>query len=145
MIPDDYIALAVRLAAGTMEAEWRTAVSRAYYAAFHAARRLLLDLKFAAPRSDVAHAYLYHRLNNCGELSIRQAALDLNDLRQLRNRADYDWHIPFIRQQAQSPPATAQAVVQTLDAARQEPTRTQITDAMKLYERTVLRVVTWHP
>jgi hypothetical protein len=26
-----------------------------------------------------------------------------------------------------------------------EPTRTQITDAMKIYERDVLQDITWHP
>jgi hypothetical protein len=39
----------------------------------------------------------------------------------------------------------AEFVMQTLDSARQEPTRTQITDAMKAYERDVLQRVTWHP
>jgi hypothetical protein len=39
----------------------------------------------------------------------------------------------------------ARSIIQTLDAARSEPTRTQITDAMKVYERDVLKTVTWHP
>jgi hypothetical protein len=34
-------------------------------------------------------------------------------------------------------------VIQTLDAGRIEPTKTQTTNAMRTYERTVLRVVTW--
>ena len=34
----DFLPLATRLAAGTTEADWRTAVSRAHYAAFHAGR-----------------------------------------------------------------------------------------------------------
>ena len=32
-----------------------------------------------------------------------------------------------------------------LDAAAVEPVRTQVTDAMKVYERDVLHDVTWHP
>ena len=31
----DFLSLAARLAGGATEADWRTAVSRAYYAAFH--------------------------------------------------------------------------------------------------------------
>jgi hypothetical protein len=31
----DFLPLAARLAGGTTEADWRSAVSRAYYAAFH--------------------------------------------------------------------------------------------------------------
>jgi uncharacterized protein (UPF0332 family) len=34
----DFLPLAHRLAASSSEPEWRTAISRAYYAAFHAAR-----------------------------------------------------------------------------------------------------------
>jgi hypothetical protein len=33
----------------------------------------------------------------------------------------------------------------TTEAAAVEPIRTQITDAMKIYERDVLKDVTWHP
>jgi hypothetical protein len=40
---------------------------------------------------------------------------------------------------------TAAQVIQTLDAASAEPTRTRIVDAMKIYERNVLQQVTWHP
>jgi hypothetical protein len=38
----------------------------------------------------------------------------------------------------------AEHIIQTLDALV-EPTLTQITDAMKIYERDVLQNVTWHP
>jgi len=48
----DFLPLAQRLAAGPTEAEWRTAVSRAYYAAFHVARLLMTDLGFAVPRDE---------------------------------------------------------------------------------------------
>src|SRR5438477_485799 len=37
----DFLSLAARLAADVTEADWRAAVSRAYYAAFHVARQLL--------------------------------------------------------------------------------------------------------
>jgi uncharacterized protein (UPF0332 family) len=46
----DFLSLAARLGADTTEADWRTAVSRAYYAAFHAARQLLTGLNFTVPR-----------------------------------------------------------------------------------------------
>jgi hypothetical protein len=36
-------------------------------------------------------------------------------------------------------------IIRALDAAASEPTRTQIRDAMKIYERDVLHDVTWHP
>ncbi len=40
--------------------------------------------------------------------------------------------------------ATAQ-IIQVFDSAATEPTRTTITNAMKIYERDVLHDVTWHP
>jgi hypothetical protein len=76
----DFVSLAARLAANTTEADWRSAVSRAYYAAFHMARRLLTDLNFAIPRADRAHQYLAFRLSNCGEAAVEQVGRDLDTL-----------------------------------------------------------------
>lgn len=141
----DFLALAGRLAAGTTEADWRTAVSRAYYAAFHVARRLLADLNFIVPRADRAHQYLVFRLSNCGESVVEQAGRDLDTLRRLRNRADYDDAPPLPQPQAAAAVRLADAIIQVLDAARREPTRTRVRDAMIVYERDVLNDVTWHP
>jgi hypothetical protein len=43
----DLLPLAARLAGGSNDAEWRSSVSRAYYAVFH-------DSKFIVPRADRA-------------------------------------------------------------------------------------------
>src|SRR5262249_38899035 len=86
----DYMPLAARMAGGSTEAEWRSAVSRAYYTGFHVARRLFFELQFTVPRADRAHQYLVFRLSNCGEPAAEQAGRDLETLRRLRNRADYD-------------------------------------------------------
>jgi uncharacterized protein (UPF0332 family) len=141
----DFLSLAARLAADVTEADWRAAVSRAYYAAFHVARRLLADLNFTVPRADRAHQYLVFRLSNAGEAAVEQAGRDLETLRRLRNRADYD-DVPVVTQpQAAAAVRLAEGIVQGLDAARLEPTRTRARDAMIVYERDVLRDVTWHP
>lgn len=141
----DFLPLATRLAVGATEAEWRTAVSRAYYAAFHVARQLLEDLGFTVPRGDRAHGYLWLRLANGGDPQVQKAGMDLSNLRGRRNQADYDLARPF--RQKITPPLIqiAEQIIQTLDQARQQPTCTQITDAMKVYERDVLHDVTWHP
>ncbi len=142
----DYLSLANRLAAAANEAEWRTAVSRAYYAAFHVARRLFADLNFTVPRADRAHQYLVvFRLSNSGEPPVEKAGRDLETLRRLRNRADYDEAPPITQSQATAAAQLADDIIQILDAARQEPARTQIRDAMIVYERDVLHDVTWQP
>ena len=141
----DFLVLAGRLGGGATEAEWRSAVSRAYYAAFHVTRRLLSDLRFTIPRADRAHQYLVFRLSNSGEPAVEQAGRDLETLRRLRNRADYDEAPALTRPQAPAAVQVAEGIIQALDDARQEPARTRITDAMIVYERDILHDVTWRP
>jgi uncharacterized protein (UPF0332 family) len=141
----DFLPLAKQLVRGTTEAEWRSAVSRAYYACFHVARRLLSDLGFIVPRADRAHQYLVFRLSNSGEAPVEQTGRDLETLRRLRNRADYDETPALPQPQAAAGVQLAERIVQALDDARLEPIRTQITDTMKVYERDVLHDVTWRP
>jgi uncharacterized protein (UPF0332 family) len=126
------------------EPDWRSAVSRAYYAAFHESRRLLSDLGFAVPRGDRAHAYLWRRLSNCGDIQVQLAGSDLNTLRGDRNRADYDVQQTLAHADALLQVQAAETIIQILDAVV-EPARTQITDAMMVYERDVLKDVTWRP
>jgi uncharacterized protein (UPF0332 family) len=141
----EFLSLAMRLASGSTEAEWRSAISRAYYAAFHVARELLEDLGFAVARGDRAHAYLWRRLTNSGSPPVGLAGSELNALRGDRNAADYELHRPVTQGMAVLQSQLAGQIIQALDAASIEPTRTQITDAMKVYERDVLKDVTWHP
>lgn len=141
----DFLTLASRLAAAPTEAEWRTATSRAYYAAFHAARDLFRSFGFRVPHADQAHQYLYVRLFNCLNPVVVSAAVDLHDLRRRRNEADYDLHLAYNRQTPARLILIARAVIQALAVASSEPTRTQIVTAMKDYERNVLRQVTWSP
>jgi uncharacterized protein (UPF0332 family) len=141
----DYLRLADTLASGTTEAEWRSACSRAYYAAFHVARTLLLGLRFRVPQADRAHGYLGLRLSNAGVADVAKAAGLLGDLRRDRNRSDYDDYRTITQALASQNVRFAEEAIKALDAAAVEPVRTQITDAMKIYERDVLQDVTWHP
>lgn len=141
----DFLTLARQLAAGSTEASWRSAISRAYYAAFHVARNLLEDLGFAVPNGDQAHAYIYRRLQNCANAQVASAGMALDRLRSERNRADYDLHWRITQTSASSQIVAAERIILSLDAAVNEPTRTQVTDGIKIYERNVLRQVTWKP
>jgi uncharacterized protein (UPF0332 family) len=73
----DYLTLAGTLSTGATEAEWRSASSRAYYAAFHVARRLLFGLGFYVPQADKAHGYLWLRLSNAGHTDVVRAGRQL--------------------------------------------------------------------
>jgi uncharacterized protein (UPF0332 family) len=145
MTGHDFLSLALALAAGATEAEWRTAGSRAYYAAFHIARDLFRSLGFAVPRADAAHKYLAFRLQNCGRAELQQAGRDLDRLRDTRNQADYDLSPVFAQQRAHMSAALARQIIQTLPVATVEPTRTQVRDAIIAYERAAYGQITWRP
>jgi uncharacterized protein (UPF0332 family) len=145
MDPRDFLATADQLARGGTEADWRSAVSRAYYAAFHVARELFMACSFTVPRADRAHSYLWLRLCNCGDATMQRAGADLDVLRRLRNHADYDVAQPFLQATALSQMQQARQLLQALDAAAQEPLKSQITATMAVYERDVLHDITWHP
>lgn len=76
---------------------------------------------------------------------MEQAGSDLDTLRRLRNRADYDEMPALTQSQAAAAVQLAKGIIQALDAARQEPARTRIRDTMIVYERDLLRDVTVQP
>ncbi|MBI3465766.1 MAG: hypothetical protein HY000_22345 [Planctomycetes bacterium] len=69
----------------------------------------------------------------------------MNTLRGYRNRADYELTAALSQPTAVGQVQIAEQILQALDAAALQPTRTHITDAMKTYERDVLKQVTWQP
>jgi uncharacterized protein (UPF0332 family) len=145
MTARDFLDLAGDLLAITKESAWRSAVSRAYYAAFHTARELLARMGFQVPRADHAHAYLWLRLSNCGDPTTESAGQLLRDLRRERNRADYELAQRWVWATARLLVQRCEDVIQTLEAAALEPIRSAIQTAMRDYERNVLRAVTWQP
>jgi uncharacterized protein (UPF0332 family) len=78
MNPRDFLEVADEWASGTREAEWRSAVSRAYYAVHHVARHLLMDSGFAVSTGDQSHSFAWLRLANCGHPDVEQAGRLLN-------------------------------------------------------------------
>jgi uncharacterized protein (UPF0332 family) len=146
MNPRDFLEVADELASGIREADWRTAASRAYYAAFHVCRRLMEQCGFDVPRAEQAHAYLWLRLSNSGQPDIQQAGDNLRNLRTARNEADYDLNKLFAHRPAVVAVEVGTDIVNLLEEAASMPTvLAQITDTIRIYERDVLRQVTWRP
>ena len=125
------------------EAEWRSAVSRAYYSVFHVARQLLMQCGFEVRKGDQAHAYLWRRLSNCGVPDVQHAGRELQNLRGDRNVADYDMHIAFPQAHAKAAVELAAETAEALRRAAVEPQRSQMIATIRNYERNVLREVTW--
>jgi len=143
MNPRDFLNVAEEWVTGLSEAEWRSAVSRAYYGAFHVARALLRACGFEVPQADRSHAYLWLRLNNCGHPDLQNAGEALNDLRGRRNEADYELHHSLDQHKAMGNVSSARDIIRLLDMAGTLPhVLTAITDSIRSYERDVLREVT---
>lgn len=94
MNPADFISLAIKLSNSQQEAELRTAVSRAYYGAFHAARELLEECGIRFPPKQLfgadVHRKVRYCLANANNKDSMLAADRLHSLRWKRNGADYD-------------------------------------------------------
>lgn len=146
MSPREFLDVADEWAIGSREAEWRSAVSRAYYAAFHSAIALLTQIGFVVPKGEQAHAYLWLRLSNSGHSDVAKAGSDLRALRSARNYADYDIAAPFTPNDAVRAVTIADDVIQTFSTAiGHAAVSAQITAAMRTYEQSVLQVVSWRP
>jgi uncharacterized protein (UPF0332 family) len=144
MDPHDFLDVADELSRGAREADWRSAVSRAYYAAFQVARALLVEQGFQVPQDDRAHAYLWMGLANSGHPDIQHAGNRLTYLRGRRNWADYDLGRPVDEILAAQEVLNAADIIQTLEALRTVPAAlARVTTAIRDYERNVLRQVTW--
>ena len=138
----DLLNLAESLSRGATESEWRCAVGRAYYAAFHQARDMLQALGFEIPRAELVHAFLWKRLRSCGSSPVGMAGSNLHQLRTVRNRADYEVAFDFAEKDAIVAVETSRKILDALERLTPEDRQAAI-DVMTAYERDVLRETTW--
>jgi len=137
----DFIVLAGKLAAapGADEATYRTAVSRAYYGAFHVASSFLAELGFLPLGNANVHAFIRHRLSGSGHAEAILAADDLGDLQAARNRADYrleDLHVG-LQPHAMVCVERAHRVVSALERCGANEAREVIRQGIVEYERKI--------
>jgi len=94
----------------SQEAAKRSAVSRAYYAAFCWARNYAeKNLGFKPKRDSTDHVRLRNHLRNQG---YPELASDLNKLRGWRNACDYDDQVSQLHQQVSSSIKFADKIIQ---------------------------------
>src|SRR5438132_1235357 len=94
MQASDFQATAERLALGVTEGDWRSAISRAYYAVFHYFRELFLAHGLDLGQGGGAHHNLYVGLHNCGIPGAAGFGGAVDDLRRYRVTADYNFAVP---------------------------------------------------
>lgn len=102
----EYLNLAEMLTGRTtipssQEAKLRSAVSRAYYAAFCQARNHLRDEEgHTIPPGGQAHPYVRDALRSSSDRARKQIGNDLDRLRRRRNQADYEDVFPALPAEA---------------------------------------------
>jgi uncharacterized protein (UPF0332 family) len=122
MTGEQFLTVAAELAAGTTEAHHRSAVSRAYYGAFHVVRRLLEENGIRLPKGEQIHAKATYCLQDCGDANAARAADELVVLRGERNRADYDLDGVMYKQHVgKTQVERAQRIARTLGQCRSGP------------------------
>ena len=85
-----FVACAERLSQSSDEADLRSAVSRAYYGAFHQVRALLSVCGVQVPKTEQVHVKMEFCLRGCGDPIAAHAGQQLERLRARRKAADYD-------------------------------------------------------
>ena len=81
---------AERLAQGATEGDWRSAVSRGYYAVFHFFRDFLLVHGLDVGAGAQSHFNVYSGLLHCGFAVVATIASRIDALRERRAWCDYD-------------------------------------------------------
>lgn len=113
----------------------RSAVSRAYYAAYNCCIDLARQLGFHFGKDTPSHEKIYQYLRNCGIEVVQAAAIDLKELRKRRNEADYDMASTKFKNhiECQWDLVHAQSVISQIEKCRHEPLRTQLNDGLRAY------------
>jgi hypothetical protein len=139
MDPREFHRLASQLVGGTSPAEFRTAISRAYYAAYNVAVEILEDMGFRVSKGPAGHGEVQHRLSNSGNTDVIRVGSQLVDLHSRRIQADYRLDRTDVEnlKTVRSLVEQARRMIQTLDGCRAEPQRTQIIAAIRDWERKV--------
>jgi len=128
MNPREFHRLADVLAHGKGPAEFRSAISRGYYAVYLVAVEILAGMGWRISEGPAGHADVQRFLSNCGDPVIERIGSDLSDFRRTRNLADYQPGDKAVEVRAKSLfyVRMAGAMIQALDACREEPRRSAI-------------------
>jgi hypothetical protein len=143
MNAEEFLDLAVKLSGRPTEAERRTAVSRAYYGAFHVALALVSDKCGVTLPIDEAHKKICFCLKGSKHALAEAAGRQLDSLRTARRIADYELTNP---QPANARWASIQIglmqqAVDNLAACSRPSAVDEVAAGVRRYARDVLRLI----
>ncbi|MCI0376932.1 MAG: HEPN domain-containing protein [Gemmataceae bacterium] len=140
MIWSEFLTTAERLFQGTTEADWRSAVSQAYYAVFHFYRDFFLARGLNLGRSGQSHFNLYVGLLHCGLSAAARFGSRVDDLRSERTDADYDLNQSFTQSLAGTAVGNAKKLVNDFQTLLTTVPAAQIVAGAKKHLQTIGRV-----
>ena len=111
----EFLALAEELAGRGDDASKRSAISRAYYCAFHYARQFVEEQGVWVPTDGKAHTVVWETLEREGKAR-RRVGCDGKRLRVLRCMADYESRVNRLALRTVDAVAVARQIVILLDA-----------------------------
>ena len=113
----DFLTLAKQLRANSDEASKRSAISRAYYAAFGESRIWLENrARIAVPKHGRAHDIVWDEFQRRGDRNSVHIAQTGRRLKDKRRRADYEQHVKDIGSLVQPALLEARQVVTLLES-----------------------------
>jgi uncharacterized protein (UPF0332 family) len=140
MDPIEFNNLASELAAGNTPAKVRTAISRAYYAAFLIGRELLKN-KLGIPITETGkgHQDIKIYLNNSGDREFEEVSSKLSTLQRDRLQADYFPENGNVERftKAKSSVEQAESIIKTMRTDINEPRRSKIIRSIQNYRRII--------
>jgi hypothetical protein len=141
MDPADFYHLGLRIIASSPAhdpAPCRTAIGRAYYAALNRADQALAHWGASCGKGPQKHGLAVRLLGATNDPDLITSSRDLNDLKYLRNLADYDMNDASVEKALQARKALdlAKGVMDSLEAVDNDPARrTSAEGHIKSYKR----------
>jgi hypothetical protein len=143
MDPVRFLDLAKVLKGGTASAEMcRTAIGRAYYAAFNVGVEALVAIGIRPSQNPSGHGELKNCLGASNDPELRKANARLGALHSRRIRADYDMSDPIVETRAEADIACHEAneMINLFTKLRHDVSKDVARDEMKRYARDILKL-----
>ena len=138
MNPKEFQYLASKLAEhGAFPSEFRSAISRSYYAVYNFGFNLLKELGFIIPMNSEAHKQVYLHFNNSGDSVLKEVATKIDNLRTKRNHADYhlDRHDVEKKHNAKAYVYSADRLIKTMEKQCNGKNRSQIIKSIQDWKK----------
>lgn len=135
----EFLEVAKSLINGNKEAEYRSAVSRAYYGAYNFAVQLLESWGFHVEKGTGGHGKTRYRFSQCGVSDLKDAASKLADLHSRRIDADYLKKENVGKQKTASLYVNlGEEIVKTFELCIHDPTKTKVIEGIREYDSSLI-------